>query len=109
METTTLTAAETTRTFTYIDMPESQLPHDLAQELHTSRTESYADAAEIVLITIYGPNGQVHPEAARALWLPMVGRLGVAWGADATWSTVSGLEQGIETWLNDPDGWDRGL
>ena len=45
-------------------------------------------------------------ERAQALYLPQEGRLGIAWGADATWADVRDLESGIEMWLNDGDAWE---
>ena len=58
-------------------------------------------------ITIYDAVGS-YPEAesAQALYCPTMGRLGIAWGADATWADVESLEAGIETWLNDPEAWE---
>lgn len=52
-------------------------------------------------ITIHG---QVVP--AHALWVPVEDRLGIAWGAEATWADTKDLEAGIEMWLNDPDAWE---
>ena len=62
--------------------------------------------AQAARITIYKDNGQREAEAAEALWLPSEGRLGVAWGAEATWADVRDLESGIEMWLNDGDAWE---
>jgi hypothetical protein len=33
--------------------------------------------------------------------------MGIAWGADATWADVDGLESGIEMYLNDGEEWDQ--
>ena len=58
-------------------------------------------------IAIYDAVG-MNPEAesAQALHYPSIGRLGIAWGADATWADVESLEAGIEAWLNDPEAWE---
>ena len=58
-------------------------------------------------ITIYDAVG-MNPEAesAQALYYPSIGRLGIAWGADATWADVESVETGIEAWLNDPEAWE---
>lgn len=55
-------------------------------------------------IIIYKEDGT--PEAERAEGLLVYGRLGIAWGADATWADVPSLEIGIEMWLNHPDEWE---
>ena len=60
-------------------------------------------------ITIYDDKG-MNPEAAtaQALFWPEDNRLGIAWGADATWADVESVETGIEMWLNDPEAWEAG-
>lgn len=45
-----------------------------------------------------------HVEAAQALYVPSIGRMGIAWGADATWADVESVENGIEMW-RDGDAW----
>jgi hypothetical protein len=45
-------------------------------------------------------------ERAQALYSPRAGRLGIAWGADASWADVPDVEAGIEMWLTDPDAWE---
>lgn len=61
--------------------------------------------AKAYRITIYDDQG-MNPEAetAEALYSPEDGRLGIAWGASATWADVESVEDGIEEWLNDPEG-----
>jgi hypothetical protein len=73
-----------------------------------------AEAEEITdghayLITIYDDTG-TNPEAfaAQALYCLHTGRLGIDWGADATWADAESLETGVEMWLNNPGEWDRG-
>ena len=46
------------------------------------------------------------PEQADYLYVPDAGRLGIAWGADATWADTPDLDAGIRTWLTDPDAWE---
>lgn len=61
---------------------------------------------EAFAITIYDANG-MNPvaERAQALYLPDAMRLGIAWGADATWADVDDVESGIDMWLNDGSAW----
>ncbi|MBF6614695.1 MAG: hypothetical protein IVW55_16415 [Chloroflexi bacterium] len=47
-----------------------------------------------------------NPEEASMLFIPEWQRLGVAWGADATWATVADLEAGVEMYVNDGDAWE---
>jgi hypothetical protein len=77
-----------------------------------SAVDLWARAEEITdghayLITIYDDMG-MNPEAETAQALFSYGRLGIAWGADATWADVESLETGVEMWLNNPGEWDRG-
>lgn len=67
-------------------------------------TEAFAHGGLAYCITIYDATGtRQEPEAAEALYSD--GRLGVAWGADATWADASDVKSGIELWLNDGDAW----
>ena len=76
---------------------------DLREEL-----DGYAGRAEQYVITIFDETGtQPYAERAQALYLPDAGRLGIAWGAEATWADVRDVQSGIETWLNDADAWER--
>jgi len=88
------------KTFTYRQIPPSQLT---ATDLHAeAATLSYPAA---FVITIYEAGFHTsHAEAAEALYSD--GRLGIAWGADATWADVEDLETGISMWLNDGAAWE---
>lgn len=92
----------TMKTFTYTPKAIGKLTAtDLRQE-----AAAYIGNAQAASITIYDEAGtQPHAEAAEALYLPAEGRLGIAWGADATWADVRDLESGIEMWLNDDEAW----
>lgn len=57
-------------------------------------------------IMVYDEDDCLMPERAQALYFPTEGRLGIAWGADATWADVKDVESGIEMWLNDPEAWE---
>lgn len=46
-------------------------------------------------------------EWGQALYYPNSSRLGIAWGADATWATVPNVEDGINVFLNDPERWEQ--
>ena len=85
------------RTFTYRGIAASDMSAiDLRAEV-TPTAETYR-------ITIYDATGtRAMPETAEAVYVD--GRLGIAWGADATWADVADLESGIEMWLNDGDAW----
>ena len=61
--------------------------------------------AQAARITIYKANGMSEAEAAEALYIPDAGRLGIAWGADATWADVKDFASGVEMWLNDGEAW----
>jgi hypothetical protein len=81
-------------------------PIDITSLTSTSLLVEYQSVDNIAYrIDIY-ENGLRLPEKAEALFLPGPGRLGIAWGADATWANVKDVETGIEMWLNDPEGWE---
>lgn len=83
--------------FTYEDIDIEQLTAtDLREEAQESRD------AQAYRITIIG-----HAEKADALYDPSSRRLGIAWGADATWADVDDVESGINMWLNDGEEWSR--
>jgi hypothetical protein len=83
------------KTFTYHQIAIGDLSAvDLVEEAVQADAEAY---------TIIIDN---HVERGQALYLPSIGRLGIAWGADATWTSVDGVKSGIEMWLNDPDAWE---
>lgn len=54
---------------------------------------------------LQGDDKQSAPEMAQVLYLPIGQRLGIAWGADATWATVDSLMDGIAMWLYTPEEW----
>lgn len=86
------------KTFTYRGIAASDLT---ATDLRAEVTPT----AETYRITIYDATGtRAAPETAQALYAN--GRLGIAWGADATWADVKDVESGIEMWLNDGDAWE---
>jgi hypothetical protein len=85
------------RTFNYFEIETNELiATDLEREART------ASDPHAYCITIYD-NGRPLTGSAEALYAD--GRLGIAWGADATWADVPGVERGIEMWLNDPEAW----
>lgn len=84
------------KTFTYMPISQDAL----------TATDLITEASDGMLayrITIYNEDGKPAAETADALYGN--GRLGVAWGADATWADVRHVESGIEMWLNDGDAW----
>jgi len=78
---------------------------DLRAELAQAQRDG--KPAEVYSITIWDATGTVRtPTSPQALYLPGEGRLGVDWGALATWASVTSLEASLELWLNNRDGWD---
>ena len=64
--------------------------------------------AQAYIVTLVKPDGYLETNAERpqVLYSPSIGRMGIAWGADATWADVDGVEQGIDMYFNDPEGWE---
>lgn len=93
------------KTFTHCEIhPELLTATDLAAEW-ADRSGPNTPAMNAYSITIYDATGtQPAAETAEALYVD--GRLGIAWGADATWADVRDVESGIEMWLNDGDAWE---
>lgn len=91
------------KTYTYRDVvPDTLTATDLRAEAEAN------PAAAAYRITIYDATGtRAAPETAQALYVASEGRMGIAWGADATWADVKDVESGIEMWLNDGEAWER--
>lgn len=85
------------KTYTYTPIAGSELT---ATDL---RGEAAEVSGEAFRITIY-ENDTCAAETADAFFAD--GRLGIAWGADATWADVKDVESGIEMWLNDGAAWE---
>lgn len=94
------------KTFTYTPIATDALTAtDLREEVTTDRThEPYVTTLTAYSIVIYNEDGTRQTETAEALYGD--GRLGVAWGADATWGDARDVESGIAMWLNDGDAWE---
>lgn len=76
--------------------PLSALVHcDLAETASRLTEPIQAEAADIVI--------EGKAEKAEALYLPRIGRIGIAWGADADWADADSLEAGTRLWAEDPD------
>lgn len=89
------------KTYTYRQISTQDLS---ATDLHAE----IVSGAKAYSITIYDETGtQPAAESAEALFDPNAGRLGIAWGADATWADVKDVESGIDMWLNDGEAWER--
>lgn len=92
------------RTYRYEAIPTTQLS---ATDLRHIAAECDADRVVTEAYAVYVfEDDKPMPNSANALYLPGEGRLGIAWGADASWADVDDLESGIEMWLNDPDEWE---
>ena len=88
--------------FTYQSITRDELTaSDLRSEI-----ESYEGPKLVTRIIIFD-NGTSLPEHAEAVYLPDEDRLGIAWGADASWATVHDFSSGIEMWLNDNEAWEQ--
>ena len=96
-----------TQTFTITAIDVTALtPSDLREEAE-AWDEIDSNAPSAYRITIYDDQGQpLQHEAVEALFCSTIGRLGIAWGADATWADVETIESGIAMWLHDPDEWE---
>ena len=88
------------KTFSYAPIPTRTLTAtDLREEVEG------VPSANAYSIIIYDADG-VRREAESAEALYADGRLGIAWGAEATWADVRDVESGIEMWLNDDEAWE---
>ncbi len=87
------------KTFSYTPIKASQLSAADLQDEAADRPDAQAFS-----ITIFDATG-INAFAERAQALYVDGRLGIAWGAEATWADVRDVESGIEMWLNDGDAW----
>jgi hypothetical protein len=92
------------KTFTYRPIA---LDDMTATDLQQEAAPYSINGAQAAKITIYRENGMSEAETAEALYLPNEGRLGIAWGADATWADVKDFTSGVAMWLNDGEAWAR--
>jgi hypothetical protein len=91
------------RTFRYEAVGIEQTSSDLREEaLHMKNPQTF-------LVTIFSDESyeRAFVERADVLYDPESKRMGIAWGTDATWADVDGLESGIEMYLNDGEEWDQ--
>jgi hypothetical protein len=94
------------KTYTYREIHPEELSATDLVALWAGRSGPSIPAMNAYRITIYDATGtRPAPETAEALYAD--GRLGIAWGADATWADVRDVESGIEMWLNDGEAWER--
>lgn len=91
------------KSFTYTAIALDDLT---ATDLQQEAADKSIVNAQAATITIYKANGMSEAEKAEALYLPDDGRLGIAWGADATWADVKDFLSGVEMWLNDGEAWE---
>jgi hypothetical protein len=76
-----------------------------ASDLRKEAMRWSEDTASAYRIIVYDADGIVAlPQAAHALYI--AGRLGIEWGADATWADVPSLQIGIDMWLNHAEEWE---
>jgi hypothetical protein len=73
---------------------------DLQEELADDPT------AECFIINFYDADGFQRSDRASGVYYPASGRMGIAWGADATWADVSSLEAGVALWATDQEAWE---
>ena len=93
------------KTFSYSPIAIDKLSASDLREEASEYSKAHSDA-QAFTVTIYDEDERPAAENAQALYLPQEGRLGVEWGADATWADVHDVEVGIGTWLNDGDAWE---
>ena len=109
----------TRQTFTVTAIDVTALTPSALREEAEAWDEIDSNAPSAYRITIYDDQGQpLQHMAVQALLCPPYGlghgggpngtegRLGIAWGADATWADAESIESGIEMWLNDPEEWE---
>ena len=67
------------------------------------------EVIEIAEILLIGADGYIrtNAESGRALYIPRVGRIGIAWGADPAWADADSLEEGIRMYVEDGDEYER--
>lgn len=90
------------KTFSYTTIAVDELS---ASDLRREAAGYDKGDAQAVSLTIY-EDGTPLAEFGQALYFPYEDRLGIAWGADATWADVIDVESGIEMWLNDGEAWE---
>jgi hypothetical protein len=78
-------------------------------ELRSSDLQKEAKAlpdAQAYLVHLIKQDGyHQKAEGPEALYSHALGRMGIAWGADATWADVEDVEDGISLYLNDGETW----
>ena len=57
-------------------------------------------------VTIYDTLNRPKAETAQAVYFEETGRLGIAWGGNASWADVENLPRGINMFLNDAEAWE---
>ena len=65
--------------------------------------------AELYTVEVYDDTGTViatGPGSLDVVWLPSIGRIGIAWGGDAVWADAASVDAGIDLYLNDTDAWE---
>ena len=64
------------------------------------------DPVECVVINFYSADGLQRSDTAEGVYFPGVGRMGIAWGANASWADATSLEAGVAMWATDQDAWE---
>jgi hypothetical protein len=82
----------------------ADMPSDLCAEAEEAMNAG--KQIEAVSISLWDDAG-ITPkaEAATGLYLPDVGRIGIAWGADADWADAASLNEGVDLWATDSEGY----
>lgn len=80
---------------------------DLASTDLKEEAKQCSDGVQALRIRVLDADEQEQAERAEGLYDPESGRLGIAWGADASWASVEGVESGIDRYLNDGELWSQ--
>ena len=80
---------------TRIEDPEDIVPNDLRAEAQS--LEQAGEEWEAWLAAAYNEEG------ITILWLPAVGRAGIAWGSDAEWTEADSAQDALARFLGEDD------
>ena len=71
--------------------------NDLQKEMEAA-LECGEEGIETAIIVQVDPGTNLFQEIGEALYIHSLGRIGIAWGADADWADAESLAEGIRTY-----------